>query len=123
MFITTYLHPTSMEQGEKCVMNVVTKFIIKMYLRIKMLFLSSNMGKIVKRTKRWERPKVKIKGEILSEWIDASPLSKSDIAELLGCTRRTINRWIAETRSPRSNDQRKIVQLTGLNFWELFEER
>ena len=88
-----------------------------------MLFLSSNMGKIVKRTKRWERHKVKIKGEILSEWIDASPLSKSDIAELLGCTRRTINRWIAETRSPRSNDQRKIVQLTGLNFWELFEER
>ena len=72
---------------------------------------------------RWVRPRVRIKGEVLSEWIENSPLSKSEVAELLGCTRRTINRWIKETRNPRANDQRRLVELTGLNFWELFEER
>ena len=72
---------------------------------------------------RWSRPKVKLNKEKFSEWLIQSPLSKNDVSELLGVTRRTINRWIRGTRSPRANDQRKIVELTGLNFWELFEER
>ena len=72
---------------------------------------------------RWSSPRVVIKGDILSDWIEKSPLSKSDVAELLGCTRRTINRWIKETRSPRTNDQKRLIDLTGLPFWTLFEEK
>jgi transcriptional regulator with XRE-family HTH domain len=81
------------------------------------------MTRLISNNKRWERPRVKIKGNILSKWIDNSPLSKSDIAELLGCTRRTINRWIAGTRSPRTSDQKRLIDLTTLGFWELFEEK
>jgi DNA-binding transcriptional regulator YiaG len=120
MFITIFQPLTNTEQGEKCVMGVVTRFIIKILLRIKMWFLSKSMRYD---KSRWTRPRVKIRGETLAEWIENSPLSKSDVAELLGVTRRTINRWIRRTRSPRSNDQKKLINLTGLNFWVLFEER
>ena len=72
---------------------------------------------------RWDRPKVRIKKDILAEWLDSSPLSKGDVAELLRVTRRTINRWLKGTRSPRASDQKRLIDLTGLAFWELFEER
>jgi DNA-binding XRE family transcriptional regulator len=109
-----------MVQGGICVMNVAMKFIIKKLLRIKMWFWSISMRYD---KSRWARPKVRIRGEVLGEWIENSPLSKGDVAELLGVTRRTINRWIRETRSPRANDQKKLIDLTGLSFWKLFEEK
>ena len=120
MCTTTFPLRTNTELGEICVMNVAIKFIIKARLRIKMWFLSVNMRYD---KKKWTRPRVKIKGDVLGDWIDCSPLSKNEIAELLGCTRRTINRWIKETRNPRVDDQRRLIELTGLNFWVLFEKR
>ena len=72
---------------------------------------------------RSDRPQVRKKKDILKQWIDNSPLSKRDIAELLRVTKRTINRWLKGTRSPRANDQKRLIDLTGLAFWELFEEK
>ena len=120
MFGMTHQPHTNMEQGERCVMDVVIRFIIKTRLGIKMWFLSKSMRYDIK---RWERPRVRIRGDVLSQWIEHSPLSKSDVAELLTVTRRTINRWIAETRSPRTRDQKRLIDLTGLKFWDLFKKR
>ena len=77
---------------------------------------------IVKGSKRWKRPKMVLRTEMLEEWIEQSPLSKEELAELLDIHTNSLQRYLNGSRNPTVFMQRKLSETTKIKIKDLFEQ-
>ena len=77
---------------------------------------------LVKGFQRWKRPKMILKTEVLEEWIEQSPLSKEELAELLDIHTNSLQRYLNGSRNPTVFMQRKLSETTKIKIKDLFEQ-
>ena len=77
---------------------------------------------LVKGSKRWKRPKMILRTEVLEEWIDQSPLSKEELAELLDIHTNSLQRYLNGSRNPSVFMQRRLSETTKIKIKDLFKQ-
>ena len=63
-----------------------------------------------------------LRTEMLEEWIEQSPLSKEELAELLDIHTNSLQRYLNGSRNPTVFMQRKLSETTKIKIKDLFEQ-
>ena len=76
--------------------------------------------RIAENKRRWKRPRFKLNTEVLSEWLDQSPLNQREFGDIIQVSESTISRWLSGERTPKLPEQHKLCEITKIKFNTLF---